>query len=312
MVNNIFDEEQEIQSSGNIFDNADDDTVNVSDELQSIDKSQITTYSDEELTDPNKINVNIKDANAPLIVLFGPPGCGKTMTLVRLTRYLNTQGFLVAPIRDFRPAYDTNYTAICDGFDNLVSSDDAAEGTNKINFMLVEVMKNGKRICQLLEAPGEHYFDPEHPSSPFPNYVNQIINRNNRKIWALMVEPNWKEASDRKKYVQKITRLKSRLRPRDKAIVVFNKIDMTNFVMSPGHITTRSAIKEIRDLYPGLIELFKNLNPITSIFKPYNVNFAPFQTGDYSKTAKGKQSFQEGPDEYPRLLWSMIKKLITG
>ena len=38
----------------------------------------------EELRDPNKISVTIADKDAPIVVLFGPPACGKTMTLVRL------------------------------------------------------------------------------------------------------------------------------------------------------------------------------------------------------------------------------------
>ena len=65
------------------------------------------TYSTEELNDPAKIKVTIADASTPLIVLFGPPSCGKTMTLIRLTRYLRSiNGYAIEPVTCFRPAHD--------------------------------------------------------------------------------------------------------------------------------------------------------------------------------------------------------------
>ena len=51
------------------------------------DEKKIKGLSKEEYEDPNQIRVTIADAKAPLIILFGPPACGKTMTLVRLARW---------------------------------------------------------------------------------------------------------------------------------------------------------------------------------------------------------------------------------
>lgn len=264
-----------------------------------------------ELDDPNSICVTVSDPNAPLVILFGPPACGKTMTLVRMTRFLKSEGYTVSPIRHFRPTSDTNYAKICEDFDETMNSDNAAATTNRISFMLVEVIKNGRRICQILEAPGEYYFNPEKPNAPFPNYVNTIITSPNRKVWTIMVEPDWKDHTDRANYVSKINRLKQSMRAKDSAVFVFNKIDKTNFVRSVGNINTAAAITEVKNLYPNIFVPFMNQNPITKIFKEYNCDFVPFQTGYYTE-AVNRLTYQEGPREYCIKLWKCIMNKITG
>ena len=144
----------------------------------------------EEISDPSKIKVSIADYDTPFVVLFGPPSCGKTMTLVRLARYLRKQTYTVEIVRSFRPAYDNKYKELCDNFDKLIESDEAAKSTADINFMLVKVFYRSKPICQILEAPGEAYFMPSEPNKDFPRYVNAIINHNNRRIWIVLVEPD--------------------------------------------------------------------------------------------------------------------------
>jgi len=264
-----------------------------------------------EMNDTNSINVNVSDPNAPLIVLFGPPACGKTMTLVRLTRYLKEQGYTIDPIRTFRPASDTNYDDICINFNDLITNHNAAVSTSRISFMLVEVLKNGKRLCQILEAPGEFYFNPETPNEPFPNYVNTIITSENRKVWTIMVEPDWLDQTDRKNYVSRITFLKQKMRLRDKVVFIFNKIDKTNFVRSVGNIDVPSAITEVQNLYPNIFVPFLNQNPITKIFRKHNCGFIPFQTGYYTKAIDGVK-YQEGPSEYCRNLWVTLMRNING
>lgn len=264
-----------------------------------------------EMNDPNSIRVTVSDPNAPLIILFGPAACGKTMTLVRMTRFLQSEGYTVSPIRHFRPTSDTNYKDICEHFDETMNSNNAADSTDRISFMLVEVIKNGHRICQILEAPGEYYFNPKKPNASFPNYVNTIIASSNRKVWTIMVEPDWMDHTDRANYVSKINRLKQSMRTRDSAVFVFNKIDKTNFVRSVGNINTAAAITEVKNLYPNIFVPFMNQNLITRIFKEYNCDFVPFQTGYYTEAVNGL-TYQEGPREYCVKLWKCIKNQITG
>lgn len=264
-----------------------------------------------EMNDPNSIRVTVSDPKAPLVILFGPPACGKTMTLVRMTRFLKEEGYTVSPIRTFRPTFDTNYTEICDKFDETINSNNAAGSTDRISFMLIEVIKNGHRLCQILEAPGEYYFNPKKPNEGFPNYVNTIIASTNRKVWTIMVEPNWMDHTDRINYVTKITRLKKSMRSKDSAIFVFNKIDLTNFVRRVGEINKAATINEVRNLYPNIFVPFMNENPITKWFKKYNCDFVPFQTGFYTEALNGF-TYQEGPKEYCVKLWKAIMDKIRG
>ena len=272
--------------------------------------------SEEELNDANKIKVTIADYKTPLIILFGAPSCGKTMTLVRLTRYLQSKGYTVQPETSFRPSYDTNYKTMCDNFDLMINSEDAAQSTSKISFMFVQVMQKGRPLCQILEGPGEYYINPGDPRAAFPRYVNAIINSNNRKIWAIMLEPdstnNRMDVEERKNYVNKIHKLKSKIRPQDKIMFVFNKIDETPFVIGPGKINYKETMERAKFLYPNIFVPFANENPITKWFAPNNFDFVAFQTGDFSEAADGTLTFEEGHEVYPRKLWEIIQKRIRG
>lgn len=272
--------------------------------------------NESELNDPNAIVVTIADKKTPIVVLFGPPSCGKTMTLVRLTRYLKDEGYKIKPIKTFRPSYDDNYKFVCENFDAMINNRYAAQSTDRINFMLVEVIKDGKRLCQILEAPGEYYFDPEFPDAEYPSYVNAIINGENRKIWCVMLEPDWENENDRNNYVTRISNLSTEMRPTDRTIFVFNKIDQTNFVRNRSNVNISQARKEVADLYPGIFAPFRNVNPITRFISEWNCDFVPFQTGKYTKPAKqepGKKLvYEPGPREYPAKLWNTICKRIKG
>lgn len=186
-----------------------------------------------------------------------------------------------------------------------------------ISFMLVEVLdKSGRRICQILEAPGEYYYNPKKPGNEFPAYVNTIINSNNRKIWIYMVEPDWKDPSDRSGYVSRLQKLKTMMRPQDKAIFLYNKVDKSNFVIAPGHVNMPGIKNDIENMYPGIFTPFVNLNPITKWFKPYLCDLVPFSNGSFAKASKADGTvyltYQQGADEYPQMLWNHIMKRIRG
>lgn len=270
----------------------------------------IKGLSPAEYNDPNKIIVTVPDTSTPVVVLYGPPACGKTMTMVRLVRYLRSQGLVVKPEKTFRPSDDKNYENLCADFDQMITSADAAGGTPNISFMLVRVFRNGKPLCQILEAPGEHYFNPANPGSAYPAYVNAIISSPNRKVWAVIVEPDWADPAPRSNYVQRIAKLKREMNSRDKVLFVYNKIDLTPFVRGAGQVNYKQAVKNVKDLYPGIFEPFANENLVTRWLAPYRCEFVPFQTGTYTKQMNGGFTFTQGHDAYPASLWKAINDLI--
>lgn len=280
--------------------------------------SNTNGMTEEEINDANKIKVEIADKTTPLVIFFGAPSCGKTMTLIRLARHLKEKGFAVEPVRSFRPGYDRNYTEICDGFDDMLSSDNAAASTNKVNFLLVKVSKNGTAICQILEGPGEYYFDPKKTArTQFPRYVNAIINCNNRRLWAIMTEPShtnkvMNDTAVRRRFVDKIRYLKGKISLRDNVLFVYNKIDESGFMKSREIVNEKAALKNVNDLFPGMLDMFLNENPLTKWMKTYNCDFVPFYTGDFSTQDDGTLGYDEGPDIYPRKLWEKIMKNVRG
>ena len=88
------------------------------------------------------------------------------------------------------------------------------------------------------------------------------------------------------------------------------ELDTNNHSSGNAHFDL--ARKNIRDLYPGIFDPFKNTTPIARWFTPYKMDFTIFQTGDYSAAADGTQLFEQGPDVFPKRLWNIIMKHVRG
>lgn len=273
---------------------------------------EIHGLSSVEYNDANQISVHVPDDNIPLVMLYGPPTSGKTMLLVRLVRYLQERGYSASPVRTFRPSADSHYEGICSGFDRMIANDLAAAQTNLISFMLVEICKAGRVVCRILEVPGEHILPSGDILSPYPLYFEEIANSNLRKIWLFILEPDWKDHSDRALYVKKIQMLRSRMNSRDKAVFVFNKVDLTGLVMSAGRVNVKEVQKKTSNLYPGIFDTFRNVNPISKLWRSHNCSFVPFQTGTYITASDGSRRFSAGHAKYCDALWNAILKYIKG
>ncbi len=205
------------------FDDVQDQHTNIeTDETANINATNNVVSNNQTINQNNAktYNVVITDNNAPMVILFGPPSCGKTMTLVRLTRYLSgTYNFM--PDQAFRNSTDSEFNELCKNFNAAVGADKAADGTKYIDFMLLRVneRRNGRTICQFVESPGEFLFNPQNPTAQFPAYLHQIIASNNRKIWLIFLEPGM-SLEDRFAYFKKIQDLRSVIISQDRIIFV--------------------------------------------------------------------------------------------
>lgn len=260
---------------------------------------------------PNEDNLDgvvyIVDETVPIVVLYGPTSCGKSMTLVRMTNYLRSLNYKVEPDRSFRPSNDQGYKKDCDNFDSFVANPMAAPPTT--GYMLVDIIKDGDIICKILEAPGEYYFDPIHPNRVYQHYLNTIIMSKNKKIWCVFVEPT---KVKQQLYVNRITDTGengfiSSMRTQDSIMVLFNKIDKTGFTKGPGSWDEEKAIKEVNIFYPGLFNAFKEDRPIIKWFKPYTCYFEPFSTGKFGTS---DQPYAPSSEEWPERFWKALSKLI--
>ncbi len=247
-------------------------------------------------TDPNKITVQVSDKNAPIIILlFGAPSSGKTMTLVRLSRYLRKKGFSVSVDPRFVTTKDVwEYAENSAKFNKMLDATTALPGTGRNDFLFIKICDNrGKLICQILEGAGEDYFPSSgtnRSQTPFPSYMTGIFNSGNKKVWMFLTEPDWDvNQIDRDAYVQRIAYCKNQFfhSKRDKSIILYNKINKTDFVYGPGQVHVKNAMTYCNNEYQGLFQIFRNPSPLPWADK-YTCKFVPFSTGVFGETTPGQ------------------------
>lgn len=269
------------------------------------------TYTEDELNDVNNIVVTVPDKQTPVVVLFGSPSSGKTLALLRMIRFFEEHECKVKPEYLFRPKTDKHYAKMCKGLKDMTYSQYAPLPTDNISFMLVKVFdKGGDPICQILEAPGEHYFDGT-ASLTFPTYIQQIIRElPNRKVWVFFVEQDWgQDQEERDKYAKKICSMQ-RLIPNDKVVFLFNKVDKhkEDQYKSNGRPNKDQFFANIRNQYPRIFSNYVNDGFFSRLlFGKYNFKAVCFSSGVFTDTNDGKQVWTLENDFYCQEFWDAIK-----
>lgn len=293
-------------------------TDNVGDSVETQDTSDASDIDNNAYQPSNTIRIG--DRQAPVIILFGTPASGKSMTLVRLARYLRkVKGLTVAADRTFKSG--DSYVELCNQFEKHLNTRTALPSTKDDEFLMVKIYENGRLVAHILEAPGEHFFKPLSPKEMHISgqinmrpYLTKIIDQiPNRRIWAFLLQAQW--GFDGKNYdafVDTIRTCKDRfIQPTDRTILLYNQVDVLNHLFKNARIMPKQAELAMRGEYSGIDGIFKNTNPITSLWKDFTYSFVPFSTGTYSME-KGEKVYTESKDYFPEMLWETLKKCIKG
>lgn len=267
------------------------------------------TYTDEEIRDVNNITVTIPDTRTPIVVFWGSPASGKTLSLLRMIRFLEQHDFQVVPEAVFRPQTDKHYAKMCAGLKDMAYSTYAPGGNDIISFMLVKVLDSvGNPRCQILEAPGEHYFDGS-ANLNFPTYINTIRTAPNKKIWVFFVEQDWGNSqNERNLYSQKICSMQGLISPNDRIVFLFNKADMHRHqYKANGEPNKQAFFNSIKQQYPGIFTRYQNTGITKLMYGPYNFRIVCFSSGVFNKTNDGREVWTPEKDWYCQELWNAIK-----
>lgn len=272
-------------------------------------------------TPAGNITVHVTDQTAPIVLLFGAPSSGKTMTLVRLGKYLHNKGYkLIVDYNFCRNAWE--YGVNANRFNEMLGTTKALKGTNRNDFLFIKIVNaQGGTVCQILEGAGEDYF-PSHKINninraniPFPNYMATVFAGNNKKVWAFLVEPNWAvDYNDKQEYENRIEFCKRQHSGgNDKFIILYNKVDIMPFAINNQTVNKKYAMQACNNEYRGLFHIFKNPSPWPFSSK-YVCEFMPFSTGTYGLVANEEElaNYTPSNDAYPEALWNMILKCIKG
>ena len=254
----------------------------------------------------------------PVFIPYGYRGIGKTMLIMQLMRYLRQEGYIVRPNLIFKEESDHDYYNLCQRYMNQLHNVLALAATGVKDTILIDVMDHkGSPVCYMIDQAGEHQYDINNPHSAISQEMYNIVKLPNRKIWGFMVENNnWLDLQQRKGYVQNIKNMSFISHtPKDKVIFIYNKVDLTPFVVNYSKINYKGLFDSADSVFPDIFAPFEELNIFKKILRgKYTITLLPFQTGDFTCCSdlygNTYTSFAIGPFEYPKRLWNEILKCI--
>lgn len=271
-------------------------------------------------TPSHLIDVHVTDKKTPILLLFGAQSSGKTMTLVRLAKYLKSKGYKLFVDTNFcTSAWE--YSENSKKFNEMLGTTRALKGTDRNDFLFIKVTDSkGTPECQILEGAGEDYFPTKSgmvgskATNPFPPYMADVFAGNNKKVWMFLTEPDWNvKFEDKAEYVDRIEYCKTQyFGDRDKCIILYNKVDKKGFTIGKGKVHIENALQACNQEYPNLFDLFKNHSPLPWSSR-YKCKFVPFSTGIYGNAVEGQSAhYTPSNDAYPAKLWETILECIKG
>lgn len=271
-----------------------------------------TSFVTEEITqDEFELpDIEIVDNNNPIIPLLGLPNVGKTMTLIRLTRYLEEQGYRVEPDRFFRASKDDYYSKLCDTYQCMVNSAQAASSTSLVSILMVNVYdKRGRKICSFIDTPGEMLTENSMANNKYLKYIQGTTNR---KIWLFLLEPKMMDNTRLSPYRKCINEIIKNSNERDRNILLLNKSDLLNNYINPNN--QQQLYHFIENRYPEILSLFDDHSFKNLLLRKLQIYTSPyiisFHTGSFHESESLGLIYQPSSNTNPKRLWDLLLKMI--
>ena len=250
----------------------------------------------------NDFNITISDKRTPIVMFVGPPKCGKTSTILRLTKHLNKNGFTIEPDMTFRN--DELYEMACSSFMSMASRNQIPPATSVQDSILLQIKNRGFKFFQMMDTPGSFYTQ-NHNTNEFTLQFYNVLISPNPIIWIFMIEPTPNHYSQ--EYIKRIKFILSNRPKSDISILLLNKIDQTDLASSQKTANEKKLRLFISEKQPEIIDIFANKTIGISRIKPLKCTILPFQTGVY------EHNYVFPADEkYVQELWSLLVQYLMA
>ena len=265
-----------------------------------------------EMFNTEEVSFTITDFDTPIIIFWGPINVGKTMTILRLARFLRENGYEVEPDLTFQK-FNNNYEKVCCNFNKLINSADVANRTEATDSILIGITKNGRKVAQILDLAGELCYNSDINDFKYKD-LHVVISAPNIKIPILLFASGSTEY-DKRKYVESAYRFFEICGDnRDRCLVLFNKIDLTYNRQALNMFFAKNEnylYKRLCEEYPDAAVFFQYNNPRSFLFNRYSPLFLPFYTGRYTEY-RGEKLYIPSPNDWPKELWKVVLRLIKN
>lgn len=253
-------------------------------------------------------DIYISDLKTPIVVFIGNEACGKTIALIRMIRFLESQGYRVIPVEDFKCDYDYMYKRSCSAFRELVYSN-FNPGWPRRTPMLIKVLNpNGQPICQITDLSG-FLTDDSFKHEKFPAYIDTLIRSGNKKFWIFFIEHGWGDDQDRNIYSQKISELQDLISSKDKIGFLFCKCDrqrISGLYDKTGKPCKKLIFNQIKREYPDIFTRHQNSGLIKLLYGDYNFKNVFFSSGYFTQVNDGITVWTLSENWYCSVLWKVI------
>jgi hypothetical protein len=279
-----------------------------------------------EIDNRYRVQIHPNQINHPVVLLIGPPSSGKTVSLIRLARYINTEveGYDVIINRDFISdnSTDQRYEKAVDEFETLMHD----VGNKKPNptktgaYILLNIRRHQKVFCHIVEAPGEHYFDENKTNQGFKDYLAAILEGKQRVIFAFLFDRKYGRVGDlATRYDQRMSTLLNRFKSHrnnnngekikgDDIILIYNKIDLCKDWRTAGGLIDENQAKQ--DLSNRFPILMNNILEIRRNAKRTE-HFTVFEAGTFEEEGAEDTFWIQGVSSYPQRLWNTMQTILT-